>query len=145
MCCQHFLFFCCWCYDLKWISSSLFFLQFSTSIVFFPLHILTLYFLPLCYVRGITERIPNVVLNGHPEQRYIGNLNFSFAFVEGESLLMVSVCNICIVVLLCCYQPLLRASKCFVFTRRSNVTQTLYPPLLPNAPLFVYSYLFSIF
>lgn len=41
--------------------------------------------------RGITERIPNVVLNGHPEQRYIGNLNFSFAFVEGESLLMVRI------------------------------------------------------
>eukprot|EP00598_Pedospumella_elongata_P014133 CAMPEP_0184991974 /NCGR_PEP_ID=MMETSP1098-20130426/39126_1 /TAXON_ID=89044 /ORGANISM="Spumella elongata, Strain CCAP 955/1" /LENGTH=423 /DNA_ID=CAMNT_0027517505 /DNA_START=160 /DNA_END=1428 /DNA_ORIENTATION=- len=38
--------------------------------------------------KGITERIPNVVLNGHPEKRYIGNLNFSFAFVEGESLLM---------------------------------------------------------
>jgi cysteine sulfinate desulfinase/cysteine desulfurase-like protein len=30
-----------------------------------------------------------VVLNGDPEHRYVGNLNFSFAYVEGESLLMV--------------------------------------------------------
>lgn len=30
-----------------------------------------------------------VVLNGDPERRYIGNLNFSFSYVEGESLLMV--------------------------------------------------------
>jgi len=29
-----------------------------------------------------------VFLNGHPEQRIAGNLNVSFAFVEGESLLM---------------------------------------------------------
>jgi cysteine desulfurase len=40
--------------------------------------------------RGIVERIPSVVLNGDPDRRYIGNLNFSFAYVEGESLLMVS-------------------------------------------------------
>jgi len=38
--------------------------------------------------KGITERIPSVVLNGDPDRRYIGNLNFSFAYVEGESLLM---------------------------------------------------------
>jgi cysteine desulfurase len=37
---------------------------------------------------GIMARIPDVVLNGDEEQRYIGNLNFSFAYVEGESLLM---------------------------------------------------------
>jgi cysteine desulfurase len=36
-------------------------------------------------------RIPAVVLNGDAEQRYVGNLNFSFAYVEGESLLMVSL------------------------------------------------------
>jgi cysteine desulfurase len=36
----------------------------------------------------IDERIPDVVLNGDPEKRYPGNLNLSFAFVEGESLLM---------------------------------------------------------
>jgi cysteine desulfurase len=34
------------------------------------------------------RRIPNVVLNGDPEKRYCGNLNFSFSYVEGESLLM---------------------------------------------------------
>ena len=37
---------------------------------------------------GITEAIPEVFLNGDPEQRYHGNLNLSFAYVEGESLLM---------------------------------------------------------
>ena len=36
----------------------------------------------------IEERIPQVVLNGDATQRYPGNLNLSFAFVEGESLLM---------------------------------------------------------
>lgn len=38
--------------------------------------------------KGITERVPEVYLNGDPELRYHGNLNLSFAFVEGESLLM---------------------------------------------------------
>lgn len=38
--------------------------------------------------KGIEERIPEVVLNGSGEHRYPGNLNFSFAYVEGESLLM---------------------------------------------------------
>lgn len=37
---------------------------------------------------GIESRIPNVVLNGDRDRRYPGNLNFSFAYVEGESLLM---------------------------------------------------------
>lgn len=37
---------------------------------------------------GIMSRIPQVVLNGDENQRYCGNLNFSFAYVEGESLLM---------------------------------------------------------
>ena len=45
--------------------------------------------LPGLNERGILERIPNVVLNGDPDSRYPGNLNFSFAYVEGESLLMV--------------------------------------------------------
>ena len=35
---------------------------------------------------GIVERVPAVVLNGDKDQRYNGNLNFSFAFVEGEFL-----------------------------------------------------------
>jgi cysteine desulfurase len=37
---------------------------------------------------GIQQRIPQVYLNGDEKQRYHGNLNVSFAFVEGESLLM---------------------------------------------------------
>jgi len=45
---------------------------------------ITLFFLS---IRGIAT-IPHVVLNGDPVHRYAGNLNFSFAYVEGESLLM---------------------------------------------------------
>lgn len=37
---------------------------------------------------GIRSRIPEVVLNGDPAARYPGNVNISFAYVEGESLLM---------------------------------------------------------
>jgi cysteine desulfurase len=37
---------------------------------------------------GIREKIPDIVLNGDEAQRFHGNLNVSFAFVEGESLLM---------------------------------------------------------
>lgn len=37
---------------------------------------------------GLFERLDEVYLNGHPTQRLPGNLNVSFAFVEGESLLM---------------------------------------------------------
>ena len=37
---------------------------------------------------GIAARIPDVILNGHAEQRYPGNVNLSFSYVEGESLLM---------------------------------------------------------
>lgn len=38
--------------------------------------------------KGVVERIPEVVLNGSKERRFPGNLNMSFAYVEGESLLM---------------------------------------------------------
>ncbi len=38
--------------------------------------------------QGILEQLDEVYLNGHPDQRLPGNLNLSFAFVEGESLLM---------------------------------------------------------
>jgi len=38
--------------------------------------------------REVMARIPMVVLNGDPDSRYCGNLNMSFAYVEGESLLM---------------------------------------------------------
>jgi cysteine desulfurase len=38
--------------------------------------------------RGITERIKHSHINGHPTQRQPGNLNVSFEFVEGESLIL---------------------------------------------------------
>jgi cysteine desulfurase len=37
---------------------------------------------------GIFERLDEVFLNGHSTERLPGNLNLSFAYVEGESLLM---------------------------------------------------------
>ncbi len=36
----------------------------------------------------ISAELDQVILNGHPEQRLPGNLNVSFAFVEGEGLMM---------------------------------------------------------
>ncbi len=36
----------------------------------------------------ITTALPEVFLNGHPTERLPGNLNLSFAYVEGESMLM---------------------------------------------------------
>ncbi len=38
--------------------------------------------------RGITGRLPEVYLNGDLEHRLPGNLNLSFAYVEGEGLMM---------------------------------------------------------
>lgn len=38
--------------------------------------------------KGVVEKVPDVVLNGSKERRFPGNLNMSFAYVEGESLLM---------------------------------------------------------
>lgn len=40
-------------------------------------------------LNGIMERIPHVRLNGARENRLPGNLNVSFRFVEGESLLLL--------------------------------------------------------
>jgi len=37
---------------------------------------------------GIETRIPDVIRNGSPDHQYPGCLNYSFAYVEGESLLM---------------------------------------------------------
>jgi cysteine desulfurase len=39
-------------------------------------------------IDGVMKAIPEVKLNGHPETRLPGNVNFSFAYVEGESLLL---------------------------------------------------------
>ena len=36
----------------------------------------------------IQGRLEDTYINGHPDQRLPGNLNLSFAYVEGESLLM---------------------------------------------------------
>jgi len=40
------------------------------------------------FYKGITEQLPNVFLNGDLENRIPGNLNISFAYVEGEGLMM---------------------------------------------------------
>ncbi len=37
---------------------------------------------------AIEERVPEILINGHRHERLPGNLNVSFSFVEGESLLM---------------------------------------------------------
>lgn len=39
-------------------------------------------------IKEVMEKIPHTKLNGHPTQRMPGNANFSFHFVEGESLLL---------------------------------------------------------
>ena len=39
-------------------------------------------------IQGINERIERACLNGHPTQRLSNNVNFSFEFVEGESVLL---------------------------------------------------------
>jgi cysteine desulfurase len=38
--------------------------------------------------QGITSKLEDVYLNGHPTERLPGNLNISFAYVEGEALMM---------------------------------------------------------
>ncbi|KAG5836335.1 cysteine desulfurase, mitochondrial [Anguilla rostrata] len=40
------------------------------------------------FIEKVMAEIPNVVMNGDLEQRYPGCINLSFAYVEGESLLM---------------------------------------------------------
>jgi cysteine desulfurase len=39
-------------------------------------------------IREITTQLPDAYLNGHPTQRLPHNVNISYAYVEGESLLM---------------------------------------------------------
>lgn len=39
-------------------------------------------------IQGVTSRIPQVRLNGHPTQRLPGNVNFCFDYIEGESILL---------------------------------------------------------
>ena len=40
------------------------------------------------YIKQVEEKIPYVYLNGSREKRLPGNANFSFQFIEGESLLL---------------------------------------------------------
>ena len=40
------------------------------------------------FYKGITEQLPEVYLNGDLDNRIPGNLNMSFAYVEGEGLMM---------------------------------------------------------
>ena len=40
------------------------------------------------YIKQVEEKIPYAYLNGSREYRLPGNANFSFQFVEGESLLL---------------------------------------------------------
>ncbi|MGF0017040.1 cysteine desulfurase NifS [Sporofaciens sp. SGI.106] len=47
-------------------------------------------------IKRVMEEIPYTKLNGHPEKRLPNNANFSFRFVEGESLLiMLDMKGIC--------------------------------------------------
>jgi cysteine desulfurase len=39
-------------------------------------------------LKGLQDRLPEIYVNGDLEQRIPGNLNISFAYVEGESLMM---------------------------------------------------------
>jgi cysteine desulfurase len=39
-------------------------------------------------IKGISEHIPEVYLNGHPTKRLPNNVNFSVEFIEGESMLL---------------------------------------------------------
>lgn len=39
-------------------------------------------------IKGIMEKIPHVILNGHPTQRLPHNVNVCFKYIEGESLLL---------------------------------------------------------
>ena len=38
--------------------------------------------------KKLADNIPDIFLNGDTKQRYPGNLNISFAYIEGESLMM---------------------------------------------------------
>lgn len=40
------------------------------------------------FMDGLQKNLTHIVLNGDPERRYPGNINVSFACVEGESLIM---------------------------------------------------------
>jgi len=39
-------------------------------------------------INGVLKKIPDSRLNGHPKKRLPNNINFSFAYIEGESIIM---------------------------------------------------------
>ena len=39
-------------------------------------------------IKGVSQKIQGVYLNGHPKQRLSNNINFWFKFIEGESILI---------------------------------------------------------
>lgn len=41
------------------------------------------------FIEGIKNNIPDVILNGHPTKRLPNNVNFSYKYVEGESILLL--------------------------------------------------------
>ena len=41
------------------------------------------------FIKRVEKEIPYVKLNGHPDKRLPNNINFSFRFIEGESLLIM--------------------------------------------------------
>jgi cysteine desulfurase len=45
--------------------------------------------------KKLSDALPEIYLNGHPTQRLPGNLNISFAYVEGEGLMM-GIKNLCL-------------------------------------------------
>jgi len=40
------------------------------------------------FLKAVMDEIPDVYLNGDRHQRYAGNMNLSFAYIEGESMIM---------------------------------------------------------
>ncbi|MDD3735101.1 MAG: cysteine desulfurase family protein [Candidatus Pacebacteria bacterium] len=48
-------------------------------------------------IDGILKSVPNSFLNGHPQKRLPNNINFSFDFVEGESIaIQLDLLGICV-------------------------------------------------
>jgi cysteine desulfurase len=59
-------------------------------------HMNKLTFLRDKLINGILEKIPYVRLNGHPTKRLPGNVNVSFEFIDGESLILnLDMAGIC--------------------------------------------------
>jgi len=55
----------------------------------FDKHVEKLTFMRNKLIEGIKNNIPDVVLNGHPTMRLPNNVNFSYKYVEGESILLL--------------------------------------------------------